>query len=321
MEVFKKLGFCRSSPMGSVVNGDRSFWIFNDLSTPQKDDETPSVNSFVNKKDFKTSCDNFRIIAMFFRTHLGRYKVAIFDWEKAYWQIPIHPSQWRFLLLMDLDNRLWIDTRIQFGGVAGCGVFGRPADLWRKIIKEHFKLAAMFQWVDDNLLIKEEGNSTMIKDVVNLSNEMGVASNIDKVHEFANEQRYIGFVWNVAERTVQLTEEKFKERCQQVNSFLEPNASFNLKQVEELVGRLVHMTYIVPNLRCYMPSLHRWEAKWKVPLAKKKVPGDVQEDLLEWQSALKVFKPRRIITEAVPLDFNWVGEALMTGIGVLIGKS
>lgn len=50
MEVFEKLGFFRSSPMGSVVNGDGSFRIINDLSFPQNDEETPSVNSFVDKK-------------------------------------------------------------------------------------------------------------------------------------------------------------------------------------------------------------------------------------------------------------------------------
>lgn len=101
-EVFKKIGFFRSSPMGSVINGDGSFRIINDLSFPHGDADTP---------------------------------LALFDWEKVYRQIPIHPSQWRYLFLLDLLNRLWLDSRIQFGGVAGCGVFGRPADhsRYRKI--------------------------------------------------------------------------------------------------------------------------------------------------------------------------------------------
>lgn len=192
--------------------------------------------------------------------------------------------------------------------------------MWRKIIKEHFKLAAAFQWVDDNLLIKEESNPTTIQDVVNLSNEMGVASNAEKVHEFADKQQYIGFIWNVVERTFRLPEEKFNKRSKQVDEFLEPNASFNLKQVEKFVGRLVHTTYIVPNLKCYMTSLHRWEAEWKVASARRKVPGDVREDLLEWQATLRTFKPRRIIPDNVPIDVNWVGDASMTGIRVLIGS-
>lgn len=70
---------------------------------------------------------------------------------------------------------MWLDTRIQFGGVAGCGVFGRPADLWKKIIIEHLKLVAAFRWVDDNLLIKEGNSQTTIQDIVQLSAEMGVS--------------------------------------------------------------------------------------------------------------------------------------------------
>lgn len=96
-EVFAKIGFFRSSPMGSVINGDGSFRIINDLSFPHDKEDTPSVNSFVDKKDYATTWDDFKIVAAFFRDNKGNYLLALFDWEKAYRQIPIHPSQWRFL--------------------------------------------------------------------------------------------------------------------------------------------------------------------------------------------------------------------------------
>lgn len=54
-EVFQKIGFFCSSPMGSVINGDSSFRVINNLSFPQGDEDTPSVNSFVDKNNFKTS--------------------------------------------------------------------------------------------------------------------------------------------------------------------------------------------------------------------------------------------------------------------------
>lgn len=49
-ELFDKIGFFWSSTMWSVINGDGSFRIVNDLSFPQENLETPSVNSFVDKK-------------------------------------------------------------------------------------------------------------------------------------------------------------------------------------------------------------------------------------------------------------------------------
>lgn len=280
-EVFAKIGFFRSSPMGSVINGDGSFRIINDLSFPHDVEDTPSVNSFVNKEDYATTWDDFKIVAAFFRDNKGNYLLALFDWEKAYRQIPIHPSQWRFLFLMDLSGRLWLDSRIQFGGVAGCGVFGRPADLWKQIVVLAFELTTAFRWVDDKLLVKEVGNTTSIQDIAKFSSEMGVSSNSEKVHEFAEEQRYIGFIWNSRERTVRLPDDKFEARLKEIKEFLDPGESFNLKRVQKFVGRLVHTTHIVPHLRCYMSSLYRWENQWQVASAKRKIPGDVREDLQE----------------------------------------
>lgn len=69
-----------------------------------------------------------------------------------------------------------------------------------------------------------------------------------------------------------------------------------------------------------MPSFYRWEKEWQVKAAKRKVPEYLKEDLLEWQNTLKNFEPRRIIPDLVPIDLNWVGNASMTGIGVLVGR-
>lgn len=91
---------------------------------------------------------------------------------------------------------MWLDTWVQFGGVAGCGIFGCPADLWKKIVVHLFNLEGAFRWVDNNLLLKEASNPTTIKDVISLSESMGVATNFEKIKEFGDKQKYIGFVWN-----------------------------------------------------------------------------------------------------------------------------
>lgn len=319
-EVFKKIGFFRSSPMGSVVNGDGSFRIINDMSYPQNQEEIPSVNSFVNKTEFDTSWDDFKTLARFFSETEGEFLLAIFDWEKAYRQIPVCPTQWRYLLILDLQNQLWLDTRVQFGGVAGCGVFGKPADLWRKIVKRRFGLAEAFRWVDDNLLIKEKSNETTIQDVIKLSTTMGVASSKEKVFEFNTEQKYIGFIWNAKERTVRLPDEKLQERSEQVTQFLRPGSVFSYTETERFIGRLVHTTYIVPNLKCYLSSLYRWKKEWYVRSATRPIPTDVRVDLLEWERTLKSFEARRFIPEVSVTNVSWVGDAASSfGIGVLVG--
>lgn len=305
--------------MGSVVNGDGSFRVINDMSYPQNVEGVPSVNSFVDKEEFDTSWDDFETLARFFSETEGEFLLAIFDWEKAYRQIPVCPTQWRYLLILDLEGRLWLDTRVQFGGVAGCGVFGRPADLWRKIVRRRFRLAGAFRWVDDNLLIKKRGDDTTIQDIVDLSSTMGVAASKEKVFEFDSEQKYIGFIWNAAERTVRLPEEKLKERKMQITHFLDPASVFSYTETEKFIGRLVHTTYIVPNLKCYLSSLYRWRKEWHVKSATRPIPTNVRIDLLEWKRTLESFNARRFIPEVRVTDVDWVGDAASSfGIGILV---
>jgi hypothetical protein len=77
-------------------------------------------------------------------------------------------DQWIFLMVQDLDRGLFIDTRITFGGVAGCGSFGIPADAWKRIMAHEFDVVKTFRWVDDNLFIKRATASFSIKDVVEI---------------------------------------------------------------------------------------------------------------------------------------------------------
>lgn len=65
-QVSSKLAFFRTSPMGAVINGDGSLRPINDLSFPRKDPSIPSVNSFVDPKQFLTTWDYFKRVAAFF---------------------------------------------------------------------------------------------------------------------------------------------------------------------------------------------------------------------------------------------------------------
>lgn len=71
---------------------------------------------------------SFRPISNFFTEYKGRLVLGVFDWAKAYRQIPVAMNQWRFLMILGFDNYVYVDTRVQFGGVAGCGTFGEAAE-------------------------------------------------------------------------------------------------------------------------------------------------------------------------------------------------
>jgi hypothetical protein len=98
-EVWERVGFFRTSPMGMVVNGDGSTRVINDLSYPRRDRKVVSVNSLVDKSEFETSWDDFKKVARFFSQTKEEVELGIFDWEKAYRQIPTRMDQWRYLMI------------------------------------------------------------------------------------------------------------------------------------------------------------------------------------------------------------------------------
>lgn len=312
--------FFRTSPMGAVINNDGSLRPINDLSYPKHDAHIASVNSFVDPKKFKTTWDDFKVVATFFRQSADRYLLAIFDWEKAYRQIPTLMRQWRYLLVLSTTGEIYIDTRITFGGVAGCGSFGRPADAWKEIMLHEFDVFTIFRWVDDNLFVKRLMSSTRMDQIVSRSQALGVITNKKKCSDVKHEQKFIGFIWNGVEKTVRLPSEKLEKRITQIKTFLSSN-TFSHDQVEILTGQLAHVSYILPQLKCYLNSLHRWKAAWRMKFARQKVPDDVREDLDHWLETLQVFKNHRLIPVVEPKEVDWVGDASTSfGIGVFIGE-
>ncbi|KAI7933899.1 hypothetical protein MJO28_017413 [Puccinia striiformis f. sp. tritici] len=234
-----EFGFFRSNPLGAVVNSDGSVRPINDLSFPRGDVLVPSVNSFVQAEHFKTTWDDFKTVSKFFSEDRRPFELALFDWEKAYRQIPTKREQWKYLLVKDFDGNFLVDTRIAFGGVAGCGSFGRPADAWKLIMKNEFNLVHVFRWVDDNLFVKLKTDSLSMKEVIKLSAELGVMTNEEKGSPFSEEQKFIGFVWNGVAKTVRLPNGKIEQRIGQITPFLKIEEKFSFEQVEILVAEVV----------------------------------------------------------------------------------
>ncbi|EHS63573.1 uncharacterized protein PGTG_20668 [Puccinia graminis f. sp. tritici CRL 75-36-700-3] len=320
-QVKSKFKFFRTSPLGAVVNGDGSVRPINDLSFPHGNVSIPSVNSFVDKKEFETTWDDYNVVSSFFRESEGPLLLALFDWEKAYRQIPTHPSQWPYLMVKGLDGLLYLDTRITFGGVAGCGSFGRPADAWKDIMFAEFDLVKVFWWVDDNLFVKRPNSKTEMKDIVKRSVKLGVLTNLNKCSVFSEEQKFIGFLWNGVAKTVRLPEEKLEQRKRQILEFLDTSRKFSFNEVEVLTGRLNHVLYMLPQLRCYLRSLYRWMSDWFDLNAKRYSPNDVLLDLDRWIHTLNDFVHSRLVSSPDPVDIGWVGDASTSfGVGVLIGK-
>lgn len=321
-EVYTKLGFFRTSPLGAVINGDGTLRPINDLSFPKNNSKIRSVNAKVDKGEFTTSWDDFEEVAVFLLEAKGPVLLGIYNWAHAYRQIPTLMSQWPFLMLLDFEGGILLDTRVTFGGVAGCGTFGQVADAWKQVMQSKFGFLRAFRWVDNTLFVKKAdgSNNTKMTDVVKLSEEMGVVSNTKKWKEFAYEQKYLGMIWNGRDKTVRLPQDKIKKRLCQIRKF-RSEGGVNYKAAEKMVGRLYHLTSIYPQLRCHCMALYHWMAEWKNRLAKRDIPEEILEDLERWTRTLTLAESRRLIPRKGVVNIGWVGDASTSyGIGVIVGK-
>lgn len=317
--VFNHLGFFRSSPLGAVKNGDKSFRPINDLSFPRNNPLIPSVNSFVDKDQFETTWDDFKVVSKFLRNLKDECLIGIFDWEGAYRQIPTHPSQWRYLVICDFNDMIYVDTRIAFGGVAGCGSFGGPADGWKEIMKAKFNLLHIFRWVDDNFCIKLKSSDVSMLELVKASELLGVKTNSTKYSEFSDQQSFIGFQWNISRRTVGLSAEKLLKRRIELDAFW-TKLTWKKNELERMNGKLNHLTLILPQMKPYLTANFRWLASWSQP-SSRKAPEDVLQDMAFWRQTLTTLAPTRLIPDQVEWNLGWVGDASSEfGIGVIIGK-
>lgn len=321
-EVYKNLGFFRTNPMGGAINGDGSIRMVNDLSHPKKEKGIPSVNSLVDKLNYETFWDDFDTVALFFQENPGPWECAIFDWQKAYRQLPGHPCQRRFLCILDFEGQVWVDLAVGFGGVASCGVFGAPAHVWKVIMEHLLGFQKIFRWVDDNLILRRPGSPASLADVTTLSNNLGVETNPAKNHEFGDKQRYVGFIWNGKDHTVRLPEEKLRERTKLVVDLLSSETAWSFDQIKSCIGKLVHTVYIVPHMKAYMRSFYKWLKDRVNKSALRKTPAYVRADLEEWQRCLLTFQKRPLIPSPKAEEVGCTGDASSSfGIGVLIQES
>jgi hypothetical protein len=74
--------FC-SSPLGTAANYNVSVRPINDPSYPYRQKGIRSVNSFVDKEDFKTTWDDFMTVAQFFKRNVAKYKLGLFVGKRA----------------------------------------------------------------------------------------------------------------------------------------------------------------------------------------------------------------------------------------------
>ncbi|PLW51944.1 hypothetical protein PCASD_00931 [Puccinia coronata f. sp. avenae] len=152
--------------------------------------------------------------------------------------------------------------------------------------------------------------------IVARSKELGVKTNKKKYSNFAEKQKFIGFLWDGINKTVTLPPGKIEERIEQIRHFLVPAATFMYKEAVVLAGRLTHVLYILPQLKCYLRGIYCWQMEWVNHAATRPMPDRVLDNLKWWESTLLDFTTAKLIPNQDPITLDGLATHLpLTGLG------
>ncbi|CEL58626.1 similar to polyprotein [Rhizoctonia solani AG-1 IB] len=252
--LFDLIGPFRTAPLGVVDKSSSpgKFRIIQDFSYPRNDPLISSVNSQIDAKDFTCSWGFFADVANFILETHGDSEGATFDVDAAYRQIPVHPDDQPYIVVMWEEN-FYLDHAVPFGATSSNGLFGRCGDAMAAILSRRTS-CRIFKWVDDFLIIRPPTHATDTlvttteDSIYAIAQPLGWPWKPSKTTPFASSFTYLGFEWNILSRTVKIPPKKCAKYLDRLHTWLS-SSSVTLKDTQALIGTLIHCCLVIPDGR------------------------------------------------------------------------
>ena len=187
--------------------------------------------------------------------------------------IPIKPDHKRYLIV-HFDGFFYMDHDVPFGLASASSPQGEVADATVDIW-EHHDISPAVKWVDDFddfRFPKIDGTFHGISDgikymygydlthIKSVIAPLGIPWNKDKGQEFSDTFIYLGFHWDLPNKTVSLPVLKCEKYTHKLSLFI---SSCERRQVlkvhaESVIGMLSHITFVYQCGCSYMSSIYRW---------------------------------------------------------------
>ncbi|KAE8186723.1 hypothetical protein CF328_g7145 [Tilletia controversa] len=147
--------------------------------------------------------------------------------------------------------------------------------------------------------------------------------NPEKTTDFSKLPRYIGWDWDLDNLRMILPRNKKDKYVDKAKGFQESTPR-SLKEVEELVGSLLHVSIVARDLCPYLAELFKMSALFdpSLPLKKHYVPVQVRHDMAQWITALSAtpFVRSFKVSESQFGDVVYVDASTEWGIGIVVGE-
>lgn len=327
-QLIRLIGHFKTAPFGVVPKPhSNSYRVIRDLSYPRNNPTLASVNSEINSDDFPCEWGTFAQCFFTVAKAPPGTQVAVFDVESAYRNIPISPLDQPHFCVRSGDD-FFIDHCAAFGSASSCGMFGRVADAFVAILKK-FGAEVVLKWVDDIIFFRFPTAASHPYSyafdaslIFSIAGRLGWPWSIPKNRAFSSVFTYLGFLWNIPSKTVQIPASKKDKYIARCRSFLAASKQ-SLKSSQQLLGTLNHCCLAIRFARTHIHALRSFVAKFPVnssPFITHTVPASIRNEIHWWSATLsQEFVGSTIATPPAPLNIDiFVDASTSWGIGVLI---
>ena len=148
--------------------------------------------------------------------------------------------------------------------------------------------------------------------------------NLKKEKDFASLVVYIGFLWDLDEKRVSLTEKKRIKSLVKVNSFIAAYSGMRapLDRTQSLLGTLAHIAFVYQCGRPFLPALQCFISTF-ISIHECRFPQPrMMSDLKWWRDMLTapcIYRQLRPSEEPIDIDM-WVDASTSFGIGMIFRK-
>ena len=323
------IGPFRTSPLGTVPKtfGSTERRIVQDLSFPRNDPSISSVNNQINIDDFRCDWGTFNDVRQVVIDAPPFSEAATLDVDAAFRCCPITPAQQRNFII-HWNDLFYIDHNAPFGATSAGGVFGRVADAKSAILKSR-NIGPSKKWVDDFVFFRfpisvDSGIPSFpyaLSDIYDLASQLGWPWKDSKTRPFAPEFKYLGFIWNLSTKNVQIPADKKNRYLIKLQPWIQ-GQKFSRKDAESILGTLVHCSLAVPDGRSHLPSIARFAASFNYAssaYAHRSPNASVLIDIDWWRTQLSAPFCGSYLSRpptASLVEF-WVDASSSWGIGVV----
>jgi hypothetical protein len=325
------IGPFRTSPLGTVPKSLNSSErrIVQDLSFPRNDPSCPSINDQIDINEFRCDWGTFNDVRAIVIDAPPFSEAATLDVDSAFRCCPITPSQ-QSSFIVHWNDSYYVDHVAPFGATSAGGVFGRVADAKSAILAAK-KIGPSKNWVDDftffrfPLSIGPSGPifSYSLSDIYTLAAQLGWPWKESKTRPFAVEFKYLGFLWNLSTKTVQIPDSKKQRYLTKISPWVS-DQKFSRKDAESVLGTLVHCSLALPEGRSRLPSIARFAASFNhlsSPYARRSPNPSLLSDITWWRAQLSSVFCGSTLSKPPPassIEF-WVDASSSWGVGIVFG--